>query len=68
MTQLVARALVIDRRAPQVAWRLDRSAVFAPPRPRAQGADGLVRALGLAVPISALLWVGALVVLLSAIR
>jgi hypothetical protein len=64
MNQAAGRALVIDRQVSHVAWDLDR----APGAAAASDLDGLMRALALAVPVSALFWIGGITMLLSAIR
>jgi hypothetical protein len=67
MSQAAGRTLVIDRQITHVAWDLDR-APGGPGAASAQDLDGLTRALTLAIPVSALFWIGGLAVLLSAIR
>lgn len=64
MDQAAGRILVFDRKVVRVASDLDRMPVHQ----MASDLDGLMRALALAVPISALLWIGGAALVLSAIR
>jgi hypothetical protein len=64
MDQVAGRVLVFDRKVVRVACDLDR----APTYPIAGDLDGLMRALALALPVSALLWIGAVALLMSVIR
>jgi len=68
MSQAAGRPYASDR-GTRMAWVLDRSAAAAASR-RAPTADidGLMRALSLAVPISAFLWIGCAILLLRVIR
>ena len=69
MSQAAGRPCASDRGITRMAWDLDRSAAAAASR-RAPTADidGLMRALSLAVPISAFLWIGCAILLLKVIR
>jgi len=69
MSQAAGRPYASDRGITRMAWDLDRSAAVTASRP-APSADihGLMKALSLAVPISAFLWVGCVIFLLKVIR
>jgi hypothetical protein len=69
MSQAARRSYAADRGVIRMAWDLDRSAAAAASR-RAPTAEihGLMRALTLAVPISAFLWIGCAIFLLKVIR
>jgi hypothetical protein len=69
MSQAAGRPYAADRGITRMAWDLDRSAAAAASR-RAPTADmhGLMKALSVAVPISAFLWIGCAIFLLKVIR
>ncbi|PZU11879.1 hypothetical protein [Sphingomonas sp.] len=68
MVQVAGRPRVFDRRATRLAWDLDRTPMGIRSASSVGELDGLMRALSLAVPVSALLWIGAGAILASAIR
>ena len=64
MDQIGGRALNFDRKITNMAWDTDRAYGAKAIR----DLEGLAQALALAVPLSALLWIGGISAILSAIR
>lgn len=64
MDQVGGRALNFDRKITNMSWDIDRTYGAMGVR----DLEGLTRALALAVPVSALLWIAGAAALLSAIR
>jgi hypothetical protein len=68
MNQAAGCPPVFDRKLARGAWDLDRMPGSASPLVYASDFDGLLRALSLALPVSALLWLGTVALVANLIR